>query len=204
MLSNFIIFISLIFNLIGLCLIIRDNSILQYSSLAICFIAILVFSFEKNFSLKLLRTFLFIACIGFIIEVVGVRFGIPFGKYIYGNNLGIKIFDVPLVLGLNWLLLVYISINLVSIFKLSILKQSILVASLMLLIDFIIEPIASKLGFWYWFDGFAGFFNYLSWFIISFLFAFFFLSRNEVKTNHIAILHYFVYLVFFIMLGLFL
>ena len=72
-----------------------------------------------------------------------MQFGIPFGQYLYGDNLGIKFFDVPLVLGLNWLLLVYVSLNLVSIFKLSIFKQSLLVATLMLLIDSVIEPIAS-------------------------------------------------------------
>ncbi len=206
MLSNIIIFISLIFNLVGLYLIVNgtDNFILQYSSLAICFISILVFSFEKNFSLKLLRTFLFIAFVGFIIEVIGVQFGIPFGQYLYGDNLGIKFFDVPLVLGLNWLLLVYVSLNLVSIFKLSIFKQSLLVATLMLLIDSVIEPIASKLGFWYWIDGAAGFYNYLSWFIISFLAVLFFLTRHNIVTNKIAALHYFIYLIFFIALRFFL
>ncbi|MFN5022387.1 MAG: carotenoid biosynthesis protein, partial [bacterium] len=34
--------------------------------------------------------------------------------------------------------------------------------------DWIMEPVAMKLGFWNWRDGTIPFFNYASWFVISF------------------------------------
>lgn len=45
--------------------------------------------------------------IGFGVEVIGVRTGLPFGHYYYGATLGWKISDVPLVIGLHWLVLTY-------------------------------------------------------------------------------------------------
>ena len=40
-----------------------------------------------------------------ISEILGVKFGIIFGDYEYGNALGYKIFEVPLLIGANWAIL---------------------------------------------------------------------------------------------------
>ena len=40
--------------------------------------------------------------LGFITEVLGVNFGLVYGSYTYGENLGLKIFEVPLIICLNW------------------------------------------------------------------------------------------------------
>ena len=48
--------------------------------------------------------FFLICCfvIGFSAEVLGVKTGILFGDYQYGETLGVKLWEVPLVIGLNW------------------------------------------------------------------------------------------------------
>src|SRR5687767_13710108 len=51
--------------------------------------------------------FIFIYLAGFLIEWVGVKTSLIFGEYEYGNGLGYKIDGVPVVMGFNWLLLVY-------------------------------------------------------------------------------------------------
>ena len=43
--------------------------------------------------------------IGFFIEVIGVKTGLLFGVYHYGDSLGLKWLNVPLVMGINWILL---------------------------------------------------------------------------------------------------
>ena len=48
---------------------------------------------------------------GYILELLGVTTGRIFGQYLYGNNLGFKIADVPVIIGLNWVMLCYVSIK---------------------------------------------------------------------------------------------
>lgn len=203
MLRRSLIIISLVFNLVGLYLIVNKPYlyILQYSAIAICLVSVLVFAYEKDFDLKLLRTFSSISIFGFLIEVIGVNSGMPFGEYFYGDNLGPKIFSVPIVLSLNWLLLIYLSWNLASIFPLSKIKQAFLASILMVFIDLTIEPIAARLDFWYWLNQSAGALNYLSWLLISFFLILFLISRHELKTNYVALFHYFIYTGFFIILN---
>ena len=53
-----------------------------------------------------------------IAETIGVNFGILFGDYEYGENLGFKIFGVPFLIGINWIVLTFITGSLSSlIFK---------------------------------------------------------------------------------------
>ncbi len=204
MLRKSLIALSVLFNLVGLYLILYkpDIYILQYSSLAICLVSVLVFTFERDFNFKLLQTFMIISIAGFFIEVLGVNSGFPFGEYFYGDSLGLKLFSVPIILSLNWLLLIYLSLNLASIFDISRIKKALLASLLMLFIDFTIEPIAAQLDFWYWLNQKAGLLNYFSWFLMSLLLSLFFLYRHEQRTNYVAVFQYFIYISFFIILNL--
>ena len=40
--------------------------------------------------------------IGFFSEYLGVNYGLIFGNYVYGSSLGIKIYDVPILIAANW------------------------------------------------------------------------------------------------------
>ena len=73
-------------------------------------------------------------------EIIGVNSGLLFGSYYYGENLGISVFGVPLVIGLNWVVLT-ISCGNVSYYIFSKNKIfSILLGSfLMLFLDVIME-----------------------------------------------------------------
>ena len=48
---------------------------------------------------------LFCFLLGFSVEYIGVKTGILFGEYSYGENLGLKLFGVPLIIGVNWVIL---------------------------------------------------------------------------------------------------
>lgn len=47
---------------------------------------------------------------GLVAEAVGVRTGLPFGRYIYADSLGLKVLDVPLVVPLAWSMFAYPSL----------------------------------------------------------------------------------------------
>ncbi len=47
----------------------------------------------------------FVFMTGMVVEWIGVHNDWLFGSYYYGNNLGPKIYGVPLLIGVNWLTL---------------------------------------------------------------------------------------------------
>ncbi len=45
--------------------------------------------------------------IGLLAEAVGVHTGVPFGRYAYADTLGAKLFDVPVIVPLAWVMMSY-------------------------------------------------------------------------------------------------
>lgn len=145
---------------------------------------------------------------GFLLEWAGVSTGVIFGQYFYGNNLGYKLFDVPLIIGVNWLLLSYGSMQTAALLKSRIpatLQQWILPligASIMVTIDVCIEHVCQRLDFWYWRNSEIPMQNYTAWFLFSFAFNFLFMRLKIVTGNSVAVWLTALQLVFFVLLNL--
>lgn len=142
---------------------------------------------------------------GYFIEVLGVNTGIIFGQYSYGKVLGFKIWDTPLMIGVNWLILVYASCTLVNhIFRTlsSSLLKAFLAASLMVLLDILIEPVAIALGFWFWETEHIPLQNYLAWFGIAFILCYIFQLFLKDNLNFVAVILFFLQFAFFLIIGL--
>lgn len=142
-----------------------------------------------------------VAIIGFFVEVLGIKTEFIFGSYFYGNSLGYKLFSVPLLIGVNWCILLYCT-ALLSKFKNSI-ASALFGAFLMVALDYFIEQNASKFGFWYWKNGIIPLQNYIAWFLISFLLNLLVQKYLAQKPNFTAKAFYFVQLIFFSALYLF-
>ena len=173
---------------------------------------ILLLFFHQDFNKSFIFTAVFILLSGFTLEVAGVHTGVIFGKYYYGQTLGTKFFDVPLVIGANWLLLVYCSaISVQSIFLrtktksffTSIFVQSLTSAGLMVLLDLLIEPVAIRLDFWHWQNEQIPTQNFQAWFLVAFILNYLFLNAKFLKTNPLATLLLFLQFFFFISLHIF-
>ena len=65
---------------------------------------------DSNLILWILVTFL----ITFVLEAIGVATGLIFGYYWYGNTLGFSLFEVPLLIGINWTLIIMGSIIIIK------------------------------------------------------------------------------------------
>ena len=118
-------------------------------------------------SLKNLMLLAIVFIITFFAEWIGVNYGWIFGEYIYGDSLGFKIGGVPLMIGVNWVLLSIVSRQALFGF----IKNKYLVALLspvvMLIIDLILEPIAPELDFWNWNNINVPISNYRDWVIVA-------------------------------------
>jgi putative membrane protein len=164
-------------------------------------------NYQKSFIVFSIITFF----AGFLIEVLGTNTGVVFGQYWYGTTLGFKIANVPIVLGANWLILIYctgIVIQTIidkfagsgyfSVLNTA-LSKSLLAALLMVGLDIFIEPVAIRLDFWQWNNNIVPLQNYLAWFIISFLLTLYFFSLKSVIKNSIAFLMLLLQFLFFML-----
>ena len=105
--------------------------------------------------------------LGFITEVLGVNFGLVYGSYTYGENLGLKIFEVPLIICLNWSLLTIVSAD---VGKFITRNKGLRILSgvlIMILLDFLIEISAPRFDFWVFKDGIVPITNYFGWFLVA-------------------------------------
>lgn len=164
----------------------------------------LLFSFHKDWNRTFILFAIVVAVSGFVAEIIGIHTGLLFGNYEYGSALGVKLWQVPLLIGVNWLLLVYITGQIANYVGSTILIKSFLGAQLMVLLDIFLEPVAIKFDFWQWAGNEIPLSNYLGWFGLSFLLQYYYHSINIYKQNPLSVSVYVVQLFFFICLYMFL
>lgn len=157
------------------------------------------------------RSFLFYSVValltGMLVEIIGVQTGVIFGTYEYGQTLGYKIANVPIVIGLNWLVCSYCCGVIANQLKVNIFLKAMIGAFLMVALDYVIEPTAMKMDFWSWANNQVPILNYIAWYVISFALLLLFFTLPFAKKNNIAIILYITQWLFFfcidIVLGLF-
>jgi putative membrane protein len=104
---------------------------------------------------------------GMLVEYLGVNYGLLFGEYAYGSNLGPKFKGVPWLIGVNWAMLVLITGTIANQLMVNRFFKVILGALLMILMDLPLEIIAPVFDFWEFSGGVAPLQNYIAWFIIA-------------------------------------
>lgn len=165
-----------------------------------------------------------VSCIvvGVGVEIIGVNTGLLFGDYSYGIVLGFKIQQVPLLIGINWFIIIYccgISIHTLLMKAITriaadtgktptALKAIALIvdsATLAVFFDWLMEPVAIKLGYWTWAgdESIPGY-NYLSWFMVSLLLMSIFHFSKFNKQNKFAVNLLLIQMMFFLLLRTFL
>lgn len=203
--SIFNIIVIYIVGVCGICCTNAENQklFLQLTPINIVVTTLYLLAFHKKWNAKFNLTIGFVFLFGFFIEVIGIKTQAVFGTYFYGETLGVKLFDVPLMMGFNWLLLVYciaISLNKIN----NLFLFSFCSALVMTVLDFLIEPVAMKLDFWQWKNDVVSIQNYVAWFILSLILFFIFRRMNGKIENKFAKIILVIQFVFFGLLNLFL
>jgi putative membrane protein len=172
--------------------------------------AAIVLWFHKGYNKLFVFYLAVVYTFGYLLELAGITTGKIFGQYFYGNNLGIKLADVPLIIGINWVMLSYCSMSVVGVLsnKFTLLKNQLIApvigALLMVFSDFWIEQLSQRLDFWYWKNNTIPIQNYTAWFLFSFAFNFLFIRLQLNSTNKVAAVLFMLQLLFFIGLNVFL
>jgi bisanhydrobacterioruberin hydratase len=210
--------IAILFHTIGLVgmLFFKNSFILQSTpvNLLLMFGLLVWTQTEKNYFFWIFLLVIVVA--GIMVEIIGVNTQLLFGNYSYGNVLGLKFADVPLVIGANWFIIIYccgISMQTLlvkAIDKVAVTTSappmalkalSVIVdgATLAVFFDWLMEPVAVQLGYWKW-KGEIPLYNYLCWFVIAMamLTLFHFCKFN--KQNKFAVHLLMIQVMFFLLL----
>ena len=143
--------------------------------------------------------------LGLIVEILGVNYGFFFGEYSYGANFGPKIYEVPYVIGFNWVLLIIATGSLSDkLIKGKEIYKILFASSLMVLIDLLMELSAPKLDYWEFVISPVPFSNYFWWFIFSICFQYIFFKTVNSKEYKLSSNILVIQFIFFAMLAVFL
>lgn len=127
--------------------------------------------FHPQFKPIQVFVFVLLYILGFAVEAVGVNTGLIFGNYLYGNGLGLKLFNTPLLIGVNWLFLTYTASSIATKLSSKTIIQILVAPSIMLFYDIVLEHLAPKMDMWSWQNNQIPVNNYTAWWLIGFVFV---------------------------------
>ncbi len=163
----------------------------------VCLVIIGMADHTQNRKLYWISGMIFLA--GWLVEVIGVNTGILFGHYGYSLHMGPALFGAPLVMGISWLMLLYLAVTVAQPVSENPAIRTLMAAVLMVVLDFLLEPAAIWMKMWQWEGGNVPFLNYLTWFFVSLVLASLFPLFKVTTRNRLASQLYFAQLIFFIL-----
>lgn len=138
-----------------------------------------------------------------IVEILGVYTGEIFGSYHYGETMKVKIGGVPIIIGVNWAILISAAHE---VSKKIISNKSIIpliTAFFISIFDFVMEPIAMRLDYWQWANNSIPNQNYLVWFILGGIFSYLLIILKVNTSSKILLAYFLLQFLFFLVLNIF-
>ena len=189
-LSIFVLWLFVISGIIGI-LSSQKDWFLANTPINLYLYFIIIFINLKKINTQVFITLLIPFLLGFVSEGLGVNYGYIFGSYSYGENLGYKVWNVPITICFNWVVLTVITNDFISRFVKSKLIITVLASFLMVLIDLSIEVSAPRFDYWEFKDGLVPIQNYIGWFAIGLLaqlgFTYFKIETNKKISLHLLL-----------------
>lgn len=149
--------------------------IIRLTELNLFLMSSLIFAFGLLNNHRNLTEFTFwglitILCV-FLVAVVGINTGVLFGSFEYGSTLPTTVAQIPLVVPLNWAMLLLSAYGFFSNAVSQRHLRALLASVLVFLLNLLIQPVGVKLGYWVWDTGTIPVQNYISWFVVSIIFT---------------------------------
>lgn len=167
-------------------------------NLSLC-LGLLMLNLSVRGSLALIVPF----SLGMLSEWMGVHWGWIYGNYAYGDALGVKWHEVPVMIGVNWALLVYATYAVARVQSWSRWIRWTIGAACMVFLDVFMEMQAPALDYWEFAGGVVPLQNYLGWFGVGFLahMGFDYLHKDEGTCLPFGRHLYVLFLLFFLFLN---
>jgi putative membrane protein len=195
----------LIFNgvgLFGVLLSDEPKEFLLLTPINLMISAVILFANHCKWSKNQVYVLIAVGIGGFLMEVIGVKTGVVFGEYFYEETLGPKLFDVPIIIGLNWALLSYFAVYTFDKFIDHKLLLTFISSLFLVILDVIIEPIAIKYDFWQWKSEEIPLQNFIAWWLLAFIFCLSIAYVKKGSQNKLAVYLLLIQVMFFGILNL--
>lgn len=134
------------------------------TSLSLLLVFAAAFVFNRDWRPATIAWFLFIVVSAFFLEWRGVASGNIFGSYAYGRGLAPLVDGTPLIIGFNWLFLVYASRNILMRWSGSPLLRIVGGSAMMVVYDLVLEWAAPWMRMWSFAGGYPPLRNFAVWF----------------------------------------
>ena len=131
-------------------------------------LAILIIGHDSPMNWQFYVSLGIVFALSYVVELLKVNVFFPPSVYFYGDSFGPLLFEIPLIIGLAWVALLYICAAMAERLKVNVVMKVLVASGLMVLFDAALELVAHGLDFWYWIYG-ASMWNYLMWFVASVL-----------------------------------
>lgn len=148
--------------------------------------ATLLLIFHQRWSWRFGVSALSVAIGGWLVEYIGVQATVPFGAYYYTSALGPAVGGIPLLMALNWLMLIYGVGGIVQRIPVLPIGRIVIGGLLMVLLDVALEKFAIAHNLWVWEADTVPLKNYGAWFVISGLFLWLLLANSRPADNPLA------------------
>ncbi|MEZ5070805.1 MAG: carotenoid biosynthesis protein [Bacteroidales bacterium] len=135
------------------------------ASLVLSFALVLLHQDVRNIRLGLAFALVWLFTFG--VEVAGVATGRLFGSYAYGPALGPHVLHTPVLIGLNWLILLYGTASLTHPLQKRPILQVLAGAGAMVAYDLLLEIMAPPMHMWSFDHTYPGPLNFLMWFLVG-------------------------------------
>ncbi len=168
-------------------MVLKPSFFIPFTPLSLLLTSTVILLYKPVNKKKYALAFTGVAILGFLSEWYGVKTGLVFGEYWYGQSLGPKLGNVPVLISLNWALLVSAGLLAAGLLLSHPFYTPLLASLLITGIDFLMEQSAAQLDYWYFKEGIAGIHNYLGWFFVSFIGAILFYNPLQKGNKRIAL-----------------
>lgn len=175
---------------------------LDFTPLNLLISTFLLFWNQEKINKNIVLSFMLVFALGLTIEIIGVKTGMIFGTYKYGETFGFRFMEVPVVIGMNWAALCFASSSLANRIEMSTVKKALLLSLIPVSIDYFIEQLCEKLNFWYWQDSHVPIQNFISWYIFTFIFSLILIPLFKNNRNKFAPYFLFIQFIFFVFLNI--
>lgn len=162
-----------------------------------------VFYFHRRWNVQTVLFFIFIMASSFFLEMVGTRTGLIFGAYRYERGLGIQLNHTPLLIGLNWLFLLYATRSLALRLVVRPSVRVAVAALLMVFYDVVLEWVAPLMQMWRFDSRYPPLRNFLAWFTVSLIYHALFELLPVHAPHTLAGTVWSIQVIFFVWIGLY-
>lgn len=166
--------------------------------------SLILFLFHRPWNVTFALILFSIGLTGWMAEWFGTSTGLLFGNYQYGNALGFKVLETPILIGLNWVLLSYTVWNMLTFYRLRFAVRIIMAIVVMVTLDIFIEPVAMDTEMWSWKNDTVPLQNYIGWAGVSLIVFLIWSLFKETEENPLAAPIILLQFLFFAVMNVFL